>query len=95
MDSLLLSCLIVQKNPNQEASIQIPKVFKQYNLKIFYPKMFSHIGSFFIAWPLFFQAIQLMDVPMISPKIIVECPGLSAKKFFKKENSLKMEESTQ
>ena len=32
---------------------------------------------------------------MISPKLIVECPGLSAKKRFKKENPSKMEGSTQ
>ena len=36
-----------------------------------------------------------MGAPMISPKVIVECPDLSAKKHSKKENPIRRGGSTQ
>ena len=53
---------------------------------IFTSKSFRIQRAFFLVSSLFLYANLLIGVPMISPKVIVECPDLFAKKHFRKEN---------
>ena len=69
------------------ASLKISKAFKQHTLKHFYPKFVFHTASFFSCFATFLSGNSLNEgAPMISPKVIMECPDLSAKKHFKKDN---------
>ena len=51
---------------------------------IFTSKIFRIQRAFFLVSSLFLYANLLIGVPMISPKVIVECPDLFAKKHFRK-----------
>ena len=83
----------------KKASIQIPKAFKQHNLKHFYPKKFLHTAGFFpcftISFTTFLSCNSVNGFPHDFTKSNCGMPWFISKKHFKKENLLRKGGSTQ
>ena len=86
--------IVGREEPTPSIVFSNQKVCLKTYSKNFYPDIFLHKANFFPCFGLF-HATLLMRAPMISLKVIVECPDLSAKKHSKKENPIRRGGSTQ